>query len=60
MKTIKLTPKEISVLKDVANNVFTNIEWCEDNECYRENYDNFFQSLKKDEYEALSRAISKL
>lgn len=60
MKTIKLTQKEINVLKDVANNVFTNVEWCEDNECYRENYENFMQYLDKEEYENLRSAIAKL
>ena len=60
MKSKELTSEEKSVLKDVARNVFENVEWCEDGNEYRENYNNFFQTLEKDEYEALKSAISKL
>jgi hypothetical protein len=60
MKAKQLTNKEKSVLKSVAENVFENVEWCEINECYRENYNNFYQYLDRDEYKTLKSAISKL
>jgi len=56
----KLTTVERSILCLVAQSVWDNMVWDEDDEVYREDYENWILSMDKDEYLALKKAIDKI
>ena len=56
----QFTMKEKQLLERVAHNVLENLVWCEEDEVWKENYQNFFEKLDNEEYEALKFAIMKL
>lgn len=57
---IEFTHEERSILLNVAENVFHNVQWDKEDARWKEDYQSFIINLEAYEYELLNRAIEKL